>query len=176
MKTPSRTFLRKSKDKYVEKYTLAEGLREDSLGGFARLSRNFPMRRVRDRLLATQMDNEPTFNHLTYRQRIRIFMYDKKHRFFIFFGLWFVFLATGNAFCFVLSSWERSLKRQRKSFVTNNYPDCIALKCAFETEYEPQKLSRRSTTLLSDKFIEVDRKLKKGFTNEVLQIGLNEPI
>ena len=86
----------------------------------------------------------------------------------IFFGLWVAFLAAGNAICFFLAMGERSLKKNRKRFVTKNYPDCIALKAAFETEYEPSKLSRRSTTVLSEKFIEVDRKLKTGFTNQLM--------
>ena len=122
------------------------------------------------------MDNDSTYNHLRAGQRIRIFMYEKKHRFLIFFGLWVAFLATGNAFCFVLANFERSVKKTRKRFVTKNYPDCIALKSAFETEYEPTKLSRRSTTLLSDKFIEIDRKLKSGFTNHLMQKSLVEHI
>ena len=34
---------------YTEKYVISEGLSKESLGGFGRVTKNYPMRRVRDR-------------------------------------------------------------------------------------------------------------------------------
>ena len=174
----SRSFaiFRAKQEPYKEMYNISKGITENGLGGYARLTRNFPMRRIRDKKTTTQMgedDASQTYNHLTVPQRIKIFMWGKKKRFFLTFLVILAFQFSGNALCFVLATAERALKKFRKNFVLSYFPECYALKSAHETTFEPKSLSRRSTTALCDKFIEVDRKLPNGFTREMLFKALN---
>ena len=42
VKMPSRSFFWKKKEVYLERFKISDGLGGESLGGFSRLTRNFP--------------------------------------------------------------------------------------------------------------------------------------
>ena len=48
--------------------------------------------------------------------------------------------------------------------MVRNYPECVTFKDAADSKYEPKTLSSQSTLTLSNRFVEVDRRLKHGFS------------
>ena len=119
-----------SKPEYVEKYVFTNGLAEGSLGGYGRLVRNFPMRRIRDQPTKAQMDNDVFYNHLLWRQRFSMFFKTKKRRLLYIFLFALTFNFTGNFAGMIMAQVERKFKKKKREYLINNYPDVMVTQSA----------------------------------------------
>ena len=59
---------------------------------------------------------------------------------------------------------ERNFKKTKKDFVQKKFPGVASYQTAIDTQYTPKNLSTEATDILSQKFVELDRHLKDGFT------------
>uniref|UniRef100_A0A7S3ISD2 Uncharacterized protein n=1 Tax=Strombidium inclinatum TaxID=197538 RepID=A0A7S3ISD2_9SPIT len=99
---------------------------------------------------------------------MRMFLSTKKKRLVLVLIFALTFNYTGNVAGFFASFIERSYKQWLKQWVIQKYPDCVASQPAYDTHYQPATLSQRSTDSLSALFLEQDRLLPQGVTQEVV--------
>ena len=111
---------------YTERYLASEGLSKESLGGFGRVTKNYPMRRVRDRPVNSQSDNIPFYNHLKWRTRFRVFLSTKKKRLFMIFMFVVSFNYTGNIAAMSMATVERTFKKKKIEWLRKWYPEIVA--------------------------------------------------
>ena len=63
----------------------------------------------------------------------------------------------GNGLGFVTARLERSMRKYKKRYIVNKYPQLMAYQSALDTAYETKKISQQSTDKLSEAFIRIDR-------------------
>ena len=74
----------------------------------------------------------------------------------------------GNAFGSLLARMERFGKKYKLRWITKHNPTAIAYTTALEAVWEPTKLSRPSTDLLSEAFVRLDRELLWGMSRQLV--------
>ena len=108
----------KKEPEYYEQFNHAWGRQEGTLGGFARLARNYQgVKKVIDKPVYWQKDHEIYYNHLKYRTRIRAFLTTKRKRLMMVLAFVLAFNYLGNVTGLILGSIERSFKKFKMSFL-----------------------------------------------------------
>ena len=115
----------KPEKEYTEEYLYAKGKAQDSLGGYARLVRNYDMRRLKDRSRETQGDNFQFFNHLSWTTRFFTFWRMRGKRFFYILCFAISFNFTGNLMSMLVAMIERSFKKRLTAYKWKHYPEVM---------------------------------------------------
>ena len=83
-------------------------------------------------------------------------------------GLFYVvFNFTGNSAGMITAGTERSYKQWKRRWLSKNEPNLLALPVAWETNIK-SNLPMKELDLLSEKFVELDRKYTYGLNHELL--------
>jgi len=110
------------------------------------------------------LNEEMTFNHLPYTIRFLMFLNRMKFKFFIFGSMVALFNYWGNVLGLGASRLERVFKKYKKRLIYKYNRLELTFESAYETLYEPARMSRPSTDKLSQLFLRIDRELEHGFS------------
>lgn len=137
IKTTKAVRAKQKEPPYEEKFILANGKHPTKLGGYARLTRGYDMRNVRDVPRPNQDMNLVFYNHLTWTQRFFSFMVNHKKR------LWLIVLGAvtfsiyGLIGGFISRTLERQYKRWWWGYRLKHYPESVTYESALQTTFEP---------------------------------------
>ena len=164
---PMRLF-RKKEPSYEEKWNIAMGKSPDHLGGYARMTRGYNMRKVRDIPKEMQADNLIFYNHLSWMTRFFMFFKTKQKRLMMCFVFALTFNYTGNIGSMMATMVQRTYKGFWNEYKIKKFSDKVTYQSAIDTKYAPKEISSMSTDAMCTKFIEVDRKLKNGLSLKLI--------